>query len=82
MSSLVERIVGQLEFEKGDCLLHPVTAWCGRVRVHVGPAGRLRLGLPRHFPLLVTPLQGKQKRSVHGVNQTNGGGASVNRIFM
>lgn len=57
MSVLVQRVVGELELQEGDGLLHPVAAAGRRVGVDVGPAGRLRLRLPRHLPLLLVPLQ-------------------------
>lgn len=56
MAVLVERVVGQLELEEGDGLLHPVTPWCWRVWVEVGSAGRLRFCFSCHLPLLFIPL--------------------------
>lgn len=56
MAVLVERIVGELELEEGHRLLHPVAPRGRRVGMEVGPAGRLRLGLSRHFPFLFIPL--------------------------
>lgn len=58
MSVLVQCVVGQLELQEGDRLLHPVAAAGRRVGVDVRPAGRLRLRLPCHLPLLLVPLQG------------------------
>lgn len=62
MSVLVQRVVGQLELQEGDGLLHPVAAAGRRIGVDVRPAGRLRLRLPRHLPLLLVPLQGRREQ--------------------
>lgn len=57
MSVLVQRVVGELEFEEGHRLLHPVAPGGRRVRVDIRPAGRLGLGFSRHLPFLFIPLQ-------------------------
>lgn len=56
MSVLVERVVGELELEEGDRLLHPVAPRGRRVRVEVRPAGRLGLRFTGHLPSLFIPL--------------------------
>lgn len=56
MAVLVERVVGELELQEGDGLLHPVAPQRRRVGVEVRPAGRLRLRFSCHLPLLFIPL--------------------------
>lgn len=56
MSVLVERVVGELELEEGDRLLHPVAPRGRRVGVEVRPAGRLGLRFTGHLPSLFIPL--------------------------
>ncbi len=56
MAVLVECVVGELEFEEGDGLLHPVAPQSRRVWVEVRPAGRLRLRFSCHLPFLFIPL--------------------------
>lgn len=57
MSVLVQRVVGELEFEEGHRLLHPVAPGGRRVRVDIRPAGWLGLRFSRHLPFLFIPLQ-------------------------
>lgn len=61
---LIERIVGELELEERDALLHPVASWGRRVWVEVGPAGGVRLRFACHLPFLFIPLQGGSRQSV------------------
>lgn len=56
MAVLVECVVGELELEERDGLLHPVAPKGRRVWVEVSPAGRLRLRFSRHLPFLFIPL--------------------------
>lgn len=56
MAVLVECVVGKFELEEGDGLLHPVAPQGWRVRVEVGPAGRLGLRFSCHLPFLFIPL--------------------------
>lgn len=56
MAVLVECVVGELELEEGDGLLHPVAPWGRGVGVEVGPAGRLGLRFSCHLPFLFIPL--------------------------
>lgn len=56
MSVLVERVVGELELEEGDRLLHPVAPRGRRVGVEVRPAGWLGLRFTGHLPSLFIPL--------------------------
>lgn len=62
MSVLVQRVVGQLQFEEGHGLLHPVAPRGRRVRVEVGPAGRLGLRFSRHLPFVFIPLWKETRR--------------------
>lgn len=64
MAVLVQRVVGELELEEGHRLLHPVAPRSRRVRVEVGPAGRLGLRFSRHLPFLFIPLQEGDKDEV------------------
>ena len=57
MAVLVECVVGELEFEEGDGLLHPVAPRGGGVGVEVRPAGWLGLRFPCHLPFLFIPLK-------------------------
>jgi len=57
MAVLVQRIVGELELEEGDGLLHPVAPRGRRFGMEVGPARRLGLRFSCHLPFLFIPLQ-------------------------
>ena len=57
MAMLVKCIVGELELEERDALLHPVAPRGWRVWVDVCPAGRLGLRFSCHLPLLFIPLK-------------------------
>lgn len=61
MSVLVKSIVGQFELEERHGLFHPVAAGSWRVRVQVGPVGRLGLGFASDLPLVLVPLQETKK---------------------
>lgn len=57
MAVLVQSVVSELHLEKRQRLLHPMTSWGRRIRVHVCPTWGLGLCLPRDLPLLLFPLQ-------------------------
>lgn len=74
MSVLVQRVVGELEFEEGHRLLHPVAPGGWRVRVDIRPAGWLGLRFSRHLPFLFIPLQegDKTRREVESAVRPTG----------
>lgn len=57
MAVLVQCVVGELELEEGDRLLHPVGPRGRRVGVEVGPAWRLGLRFSCHLPFVFIPLE-------------------------
>lgn len=57
MAVVVQQVVGQFEFIKGDDLLHPLGAFGRRVRVVVDPARRGGVSFTRNQP----------RRAVEGV---------------
>ena len=50
MPILIQLVVGEFEFVKGDDLLHPLGPLGGAVGVNVDPGGRVGVGLPGHHP--------------------------------
>lgn len=57
---LVQGVVGELQLEERQRLLHPVAPRGWGVWVHVCPTRGLGLCLPRDLPLLLFPLQRKR----------------------
>ena len=56
---LVRKVVGELEFMKGDDLLHPLLPGGGAVRMDVHPLRHLGVRLPGHYPSAVVELVSK-----------------------